>query len=286
MKSEKRLITCMACFLLAMMVIGSFLDYQISLTLYNPENIFGIVLASFGEMPAALGFVCGGTMLVKGRNRTNQFIGFIQVILGCLCLLSGTAMACITPGAYMNCSTVISVIIGIVLAGITLLGTVQITENAERSTLIRMASTFLIVIFLDILIVNLIKIPWGRARMRLVAVDERAYFMPWWQAGSQLKDQLTALGVASEEFKSFPSGHTANASSIFLITTLPFLIPSLKDRQNTLFVTAFVWTCLVAVSRIIMGAHYLTDTTVGFAVGFTVFVIVKYLFLKRGKKQN
>ena len=39
------------------------------------------------------------------------------------------------------------------------------------------AAVFLLVIFADILVVNLIKIPWGRARMRLVAVDDRAYFM-------------------------------------------------------------------------------------------------------------
>ena len=49
--------------------------------------------------------------------------------------------------------------------------------------------------------------------MRLVTNDPRACFMPWWQTGSSLKDTLVAAGVAGEEFKSFPSGHTGNAPS-------------------------------------------------------------------------
>ena len=72
-------------------------------------------------------------------------------------------------------------------------------------------------------VVNLIKIPWGRARMRLVAVDDRAYFMPWLQPGRSLRDMLVAAGVVVEEFKSIPSGHTANASSLMLLCLLPML---------------------------------------------------------------
>ena len=37
-----------------------------------------------------------------------------------------------------------------------------------------------------------------------------------------------------------------------------------------LFLIGFVWTSLVAASRIVMGAHYLTDTVVGLAVGLLV----------------
>lgn len=129
------------------------------------------------------------------------------------------------------------------------------------------AAVFLLVIFADILVVNLIKIPWGRARMRLVAVDDRAYFMPWWQPGKALRDTLVAAGVAAEEFKSFPSGHSANASSLMLLCLLPQLSPKLAGKRTALFLVGFAWTSLVAASRIVMGAHYLTDTIVGFAVG-------------------
>ena len=44
-------------------------------------------------------------------------------------------------------------------------------------------------------------------------------------------------------------------------------ITRLSGKQGALFLIGFVWTSLVAASRIVMGAHYLTDTVVGLAVG-------------------
>lgn len=109
--------------------------------------------------------------------------------------------------------------------------------------------------------------------MRLVADDPRAYFMPWWQTGSQLKDTLVAAGVAAEEFKSFPSGHTGNAAVLILLGLLPQLNGRLEKKKPLLLGIGFGWTALVALSRIIMGAHYLTDT----AIGFTITLLVSWL---------
>lgn len=122
--------------------------------------------------------------------------------------------------------------------------------------------------------------------MRLVAVDDRAYFMPWWQPGKTLRDTLVDAGVAAEEFKSFPSGHTANASSMMLLCLLPHLSTKLHGKQNILFLIAVIWTSLVAASRIVMGAHYLTDTTVGFATGFIIFIVLCRLLFPPHKKDQ
>ena len=117
--------------------------------------------------------------------------------------------------------------------------------------------------------------------MRLVAVDERACFLPWWQPGTDLRDALVAAGVAAEEFKSFPSGHTANASALMLLCLLPKLSVKLEGKQTALFLTGFIWAALVALPRIIMGAHYLTDTVVGLAVGLGCLLFVNWLVFGR-----
>ena len=52
-----------------------------------------------------------------------------------------------------------------------------------------------------------------------------------------------------------------------LLCLLTQLSPKLAGKQTALFLIGFVWTSLVAASRIVMGAHYLTDTVVGLAVG-------------------
>ena len=52
-----------------------------------------------------------------------------------------------------------------------------------------------------------------------------------------------------------------------LLCLLPQVSAKLAGKRTALFLVGFVWTSLVAASRIVMGAHYLTDTIVGLAVG-------------------
>lgn len=271
---KKRVLLGAGAFLLAMMVIGSIWDFPISNAVYEPSNPFGLFFAGFGEYPAALGFVAGGTMLLSARNREKRLVSILQIIAGCWFILSGSVMAMMLPKGYLDISTVLSVGIGLICTALTVWGVARLCRGTDRHTVIRVAAVFLLVIFADILVVNLIKIPWGRARMWLVAVDDRAYFMPWWQPSKTLRNTLVAAGVAVEEFKSFPSGHTANASSLMLLCLLPMLRPKLAAKQTILFLIGFFWTVLVAVSRIIMGAHYLTDTIVGFAVGLIMLTVL------------
>lgn len=278
---RKQVLISTALVLLGFMMIGTFADYPLSKALYNQNNPFGKFFAAFGEYPAALGFAAAGAMLLAARNREKRIKGVLQVFAGCWFVLSGAAMAAMLPKGYLEIPTLLSVGIGLICTGLTVWRTLHLCNCADRSVIIRVAVTVLLVIFADIILVNVIKVPWGRARMRLVAVDERACFMPWWQLGSGLKETLIAAGVSAEEFKSFPSGHTANASVLMLLSFIPMIQPRLAKKQTLLFGIGLAWTTLVALSRIVMGAHYLTDTTVGFAIGLGVLVGVAHVVFRR-----
>ena len=231
----KRVLLGAGAFLLFMMVIGSIWDFPISKAVYDPGSPFGLFFAGFGEYPAALGFAAGGAMLLSARNREKRLVGVLQSIAGCWFVLSGAAMAAMLPKGYLDISTALSGWIGIFCTALTVWGVARLCRGADRRTVLRVAAVFLLVIFADILVINLIKIPWGRARMRLVAVDDRAYFMPWWQPGKALRDTLVAAGVAAEEFKSFPSGHTANASSLMLLCLCRSFLPSWPESGRRCF---------------------------------------------------
>lgn len=148
---------------------------------------------------------------------------------------------------------------------------------------IKIGLVFLISIMGIMIIINMIKIPWGRARMRLVASNPEAYFMPWWQVGASLKNTLVAQGVAAEEFKSFPSGHVSNATAVLLLSLFPLLNDKLKGKEKTIFGIGVVWIVLVMISRIVIGAHYLTDDVVAFAVGLAIILIVCKIAFKPKK---
>jgi len=51
-----------------LMIVGSFMDYPISMALYNESNPFGIFLAAYGEYPAMLGLLAAGVLLIAGRK--------------------------------------------------------------------------------------------------------------------------------------------------------------------------------------------------------------------------
>lgn len=279
---DKHILRITIIFIIIMMIIGTFFDLSISKALYDQNNIFGNILAAFGECPSSLGFVASGTMIIIGRNKDNKIKNILGIILGLWFILSGSLMASLLPVNYLDIPIILSIIIGLTCSILTILLITKLAKNTDRQTIIKLASVFIIVILANIIIINIIKIPWGRARYRLVAVNDQAYFMPWYQPGTTLKDTLVAQGVLKEEFKSFPSGHTANASCMLLISLLPVLSSKLTNKKNILFIAGIIWTCTVALSRIIMGAHYLTDTMIALLVGLIVFIFVtKLIFSSR-----
>ena len=111
-------------------------------------------------------------------------------------------------------------------------------------------------------------------------------FQPWWVIGNAMKEQLLTLGVASEEFKSFPSGHTANTACAMLLCVLPLLNRKLKGKENLLFFIGVCFTFLVALSRIIMGAHFLTDVVTGMAISLVIQMIMARVIFKNYSKDK
>lgn len=217
-----------AAILAALLVVGSVADYPLSCTLYNESNPFGMLLAGYGETPAALGLVAAGALLLAGRSRQNKIIAALQCAGGLLLAAMGTMMVCVMPTLYLPIPPALLAAVGLAISAVTAVVVYRLGCRVERRTALRIAAALGFAIFAEILLVNIIKIPWGRARMRLVANDPRAFFMPWWQAGGELKATLVATGVAAEEFKSFPSGHTANATTAMLVLgLLPLLAPKL-----------------------------------------------------------
>lgn len=268
-----------------LIALGSFVDYPLSSALYDASNPFAIFFAAYGAMPAPLGCVAAGTLLVVGRRRGQKVPGLLQGVGGLLLVLVGAALVCFLPARYLPVSPVVPALIGLVLCAGTVWLTRLLARGADRAVILRMVLAILLVLLCQLVVVNLIKVCWGRLRIRLVVSHPEAYFFPWWQRGTALKEPLLAAGVAADEFKSFPSAHTANAATILLLGLVPRLKPSLQRYQKALVAFGFGWTAVVALSRIMLGAHYLTDTAVGFLISFlSVYLICGALFRPRDKQ--
>ena len=93
-------------------------------------------------------------------------------------------------------------------------------------------------------------------------------------------------GIAkSDEFMSFPSGHSANAALVIWFSLLPEYFASLKRKKIGVWILILLWMIIVPMSRIVVGAHFASDVTVGVAISVTVFMCLKK-FIWRDKKNK
>ncbi len=118
------------------------------------------------------------------------------------------------------------------------------------------------------IILNVIVKPlWSRPRMRVIEVTQGLEFQPWWVIGNPDKWTYIATGVIKDGFKSFASGHTAHAAIGLMLAGLPAAAFKEKpSRRRVVFWTAAVVAALVAFGRIVIGAHFLSDVSCGFAL--------------------
>lgn len=75
----------------------------------------------------------------------------------------------------------------------------------------------------------------------------------------------------AEQGYSFPSGHTTNSTMLYSSLAM------YKKKNKVLLVLAFVIPFLVGVSRVMLGAHYVTDVLCGWVVGTLLMLLFAYL---------
>ena len=254
--------------LLLLMIIGSIWDLPISKFLYpGRESSFGQFFAAFGELPAFLAMTSAGVLLFVNRARLRKSWNVLFVAASAVLVLGGLGLSIHeatdnVPALPLWVAALVTVFTAALCAVLLLI----LTDGCQMKTLLRFICVLAFVSIGTMLLINVIKIPWGRPRMRLlVETGNESYFMPWWKLGISLKSKLVADGVSSDEFRSFPSGHTGCAACAMLMILLPTLGKRLRGKERLCLCIGLAWTLIVAVSRLMMGAHFLTDVTAAVA---------------------
>jgi membrane-associated phospholipid phosphatase len=82
---------------------------------------------------------------------------------------------------------------------------------------------------------------------------------------------------------SFVSGHTMTACfCLFLVSIITTISPKLCSKRKILNILAVGWIICVAFSRVIYGAHFASDVTMGAILGVTLFLILKKTRIAQG----
>lgn len=272
-------IVCFVC-----MLIGSFYDYQISSAVFNTDSWFGILGAAYGQMPVSLGLILSSVLLFSIMEKRMCIKSVLQGIACVLMCLLGAMQMWMEPMMYIpDMNMVFNTIINIVIIGGSSYLLLRYTKGRDQREVMRVVKFIIFVIFAQLILINIFKPLAARPRMRMLEVTPQAHFQNWWEFGTAQKTQLMAmLGIASEEFKSFPSGHTGSAAVLLAFSVLPLLHQDSKKAKQWFWI-AVVVTILVAFSRIVMGAHFLSDVTMGFSVSFLCSFVGYRIFFKERK---
>ena len=206
--------------LLALLIAGSFADLPISRFLYpGHESSFGQFFAAFGELPAFALLASCGVLLIVRRGEFRPELHMILLAFG-VCLIAGSVFLSIHEATdnVPALPTAVALLVTLFVDALAAFAFLFMTRGCQAKTLLRFLCTVIFVCVGIMLLINIIKVPWGRARMRLIySTGNDTYFTNWWQAGTALKKKLVADGVSSDEFRSFPSGHTACAACAMLM---------------------------------------------------------------------
>lgn len=282
-QSAKHLVSVQNSFILLALlalclVAGSLVDYPLSCALINQQNPFGLLLAAYGHFPAFAAISLAGVLFICTYSRekpmTSALLALLGVSLNAICLFAMVH----TPLRYLSLSIPVAIIIGVSLLVLVNVVLLFVLRGATHGQLQRFGAFLLAFVVAQFIVVYIIKIVWSRPRMRMIVSTDGATFQPWWVIGSEQKDGLMATGIAAEEFKSFPSGHTACAACAMALVALPAIKPALARWSNVLFWASALIPALVAISRIIMGAHFLTDVTMGFTTTFLILLVLLRAF--------
>lgn len=88
--------------------------------------------------------------------------GTLQGIGGILVLLVGVGLACFLPAVYLPASPALLAGIGLVLSAGTVFLVRRLAKGADRAAITRVALAILLAILCELLVVNFIKVCWGR----------------------------------------------------------------------------------------------------------------------------
>ena len=188
-----------------------------------------------------------------------------------------------------------------VLGALIAIPSILVTKLFTKETLVKLLR-FLVAAGIGILVANvlimIIKDPVGRMRYRAINstlgadfIDSKQAqgFTPWYVLNKQpdegvLKAFEEWYGV-DDAFKSFPSGHTCSAGTVYALIMIPdlFELKNKKGAKIACWVVPIVYTALVAISRIVVGAHYMSDVLMGGTLAFVCLAITWEIFIRKGE---
>lgn len=243
------------------LIAASFYDYQIDAFLYDPGNLFGIFFERIILFPIEMMVPICFFALYRIYKEKRYLLCYM---ISCCYVVYDIAHYWISVSSVLWYVVVIMIVINLLTFVILRKVSVHSWRKHERFI------WFILAVFLSALIITFtIKQCWGRVRFREMLTDS-SQFTQWY------------LPQVFSGHHSFPSGHTT-VMSVCLCSLYYY-----KDHEPLREVSWGIKCCVLLlilammISRMIMGAHFLSDVLGGFTVTYTMVQVWSRRFFRRG----
>ncbi|MBP3856720.1 MAG: phosphatase PAP2 family protein [Ruminiclostridium sp.] len=270
----------MLLFFIALFIVGTFCDETVEAALYSPGNIVAKVITCTGVYPfsAAPALFIGA--LFERTLRSQKSKG-VKTALCIVCIAAGLFMGLVGGGIITdrNCLgyffpdfhrniPVMAVVSVILIYPLFFVG-YRFAKKSDDKYLSQRIIGLLILMIIAFAAMELLKGFFSRPRYRTAVLGyEGIGFVPWYTRFSGASDLMEQYGLIADEFRSFPSGHSIQSvSAVYILPALSWLFPKLKDKQLALSIAGLVFGILIMFTRIVLGAHYLSDVSAGAIIG-------------------
>lgn len=258
-------------FFVGLFVFFSFFDLQFSNLVVNQKSLYAHFFYMFGELPGTfMGLVSLAILTVSYKQEGKKYatIGLF-IATNCMSLI-----LCYQMIQYLGLNRFPTILIGFILSFIVIHGADKLSIE-KKKYLRKYAIVGFLTMALGILIPNLIKIIWARPRYRILIGSDIAYQAWFNPQGMTFED----------DWKSFPSGHSAAAAVSLVYIYLPQIFDRLKGKEPVILSIIVLWIINVMISRVIRGDHFVTDTLVGTGLSCIIFIQLHKLLIENTKKK-
>ena len=273
-------------------IIGSFLDYQISSAIASATSVVGLTISVIGPTIgfSGLAFVGGGfaALAMKQKKLWIKICFFVLAVIAVFVTVyyAGREYFGIN-GFYQKAPDIVGMIIAAVCACGAEVGGYYVFKDCEdKNAWIPFICVYAVLLIVLIAAIPILKDNMHRPRFRTV-VQGIVPFHNWYQKCSNYQDYINAYGYGGDEFKSFPSGHTGEASILIVIAAFaPLANEKIKKYQLPLFIGACAFVVVVALGRIMAAAHYLSDVSMGATLTLFFTCIANEIIIKVMPKEK
>lgn len=248
------------------MTAGAVWDLPLDHALYSPASLPAILMEAFGYYPLYLP-AAGLALCAAADQRIAppwRVLCGAAALAGCAALAAHSFSVLRRRGAPVPMLFTCAVWLVLAVGGALALRYACV--SAARLGRLRFACFWGTVYFiLELAVIGLLKLVWARTRFDdMLAAGDFSRFTSW----------LRPFGQGGT---SFPSGHTASACGIFALLIVCDVSVRFARRRGLIWAVCWAYVAGMALSRMVMGRHFLSDTVMAAGVMALLFVALTHM---------